>query len=61
MVFLIVPAFKWAQNMAHYRPSLDERDWSYLLLSVAAYLGIFLGLIFLAPYLSKNILSVLGQ
>ena len=47
--------------MAHYRPSLDERDWSYLLLSVAAYLGIFLGLIFLAPYLSKNILSVLGQ
>ncbi len=47
--------------MAHYRSDLDERDWGYLLLSVIAYLGFFAGLTFLAPHLSKNILSILGQ
>ena len=47
--------------MAQHRSELDERDWGYLLLSVVGYLGIFVGLTFFAPYLSKNILSVLGQ
>ena len=47
--------------MPHYRSGLDEKDWGYLLLSVVTYLGIFAGLTFLAPHLSENILSMLGQ
>ena len=47
--------------MAHYRSELNEKDWGYLLISVVGYLGIFAGFTFLAPHISKNVLSMLGQ
>ena len=47
--------------MKHYRAEAGERDWGYLLLSVAAYVGFFFGITFLVPHISQNILWILGQ
>ncbi len=45
--------------MERHQTDTDDRDWTYLLLSVAAYVGFFFGITFLVPVISRNILLLL--
>lgn len=38
----------------------QENDWAYLLLCVAAYIGVFIGLMFIVPQLSEFALWAVG-
>ena len=46
--------------MSEFRVHGQENDWAYLLLCVAAYIGVFIGLMFIVPQLSAFALWAVG-
>ena len=51
---------KGASIMSHIPLPNQESDWAYLLLCVATYIGVFIGLTFVIPKLSGLVLWAFG-